>query len=312
MSRNGDSPEFRSYYGRPILKEPVWKPEIPWYLFTGGIAGASSSLALASRLAGNRTLARSASLTGLAAVSVSPLLLVKDLGKPARFLNMLRVFKVTSPMSVGSWILAATGTASGTAAACELLGVMPRLRLAAHASAGLLGLPLSTYTGALLADTAVPAWHAAHRELPFAFAGGAAASAGAAAAFVTPPRQAGPARRLAIAGAALELLATKRMEERLGPLLAEPYSHGDASGLAKAAKTLTVAGAGVLALAGRRRAGAVVGGSLLLAGAACARFAVFRAGFQSARDPKYVVVPQRERLAARPGATSSAASPIAK
>ena len=131
-----DRTSHDSYYGRPILKEPVWKPEVGWYLFTGGLAGASASLSLAARLTGNRSLARTSSLVAAAAVNVSPLLLVKDLGRPERFLNMLRVFKLTSPMSVGSWLLAATGTAQSAATTCELLDVLPRVR---NRRAGLLG-----------------------------------------------------------------------------------------------------------------------------------------------------------------------------
>jgi len=94
-----------SYYGRPIVKEPVWKPEIPAYLFTGGVAGASSVLHGIARLTGNHELAKTSLYVGAAADLASPLLLISDLGRPERFLNMLRVFKVTSPMSVGSWVL---------------------------------------------------------------------------------------------------------------------------------------------------------------------------------------------------------------
>jgi hypothetical protein len=292
-------PEYRSYYGRPILKEPVWKPEVPWYFFSGGLGGASSTLALGARLAGNDRLARSADLIALAAMTVSPVLLIKDLGRPERFYNMLRVFKVTSPMSVGSWLLAVQGTATGIAGSCRLFGVFGQLRSVAEAVGGVSGLPLATYTGALIADTAVPVWHEGRRELPFVFAGSAAATAGAAAAIVTPPEDAGPARRLALLGAAIQLAASELMKKRLGPFLAEPYHEGRSGRYARLAKGLTAAGTGVLALAGRRRAGAVVGGALLLAGGAFQRWAVFRAGFASARDPKYTVVPQRERVEAR-------------
>lgn len=292
-------PEHRSYYGRPIIKEPVWKPEIPWYFFTGGIGGTSASLALAARLAGNDRLSRNANLVALAAMTVSPILLVKDLGRPQRFVNMLRVFKVTSPMSVGSWLLAVQGTATGIAGSCHVFGIFSRLHGVAQVVAGVSGLPLSTYTGALVADTAVPIWHEARRELPFVFAGGAASTAGAAVAAVTPPEHAGPARRLALLGAVLELGATEVMERRLGPLLAEPYHEGESGRYTKLGKGLTATGAGVLAVAGRRRFGAVAGGALLLAGGACQRWSVFKAGFASARDPKYTVTPQRERLEAR-------------
>jgi hypothetical protein len=292
-------PAYKSYYGRPILKEPVWKPEVPWYLFSGGIAGGSSVLALAARIAGNPLLARRALLLAGAASAANPVLLIKDLGRPERFYNMLRVFKVTSPMSVGSWILAAHSSATGLAASCELLGTFPRVRATAEGASGLLGLGLSTYTGALLADTAIPVWHEARRELPFVFAGGAAMTAGAAATIATPAWAAGPARRLAVVGAALELGAARAMEKRVGSFLAEPYHQGLSGRKTKLAKGLTVAGAAVLALTGRRRAGAVAGGALLLAGGAFQRWAVFRAGFASARDPKYTVVPQRERVEAR-------------
>ena len=297
MNTQDAEPDSRSYYGRPIIKAPIWEPAIPWYFFLGGLAGASATLGLGARVAGNERLARNATLAGAAAVSISPILLTADLGRPERFYNMFRVFKITSPMSVGTWILGASGTALGIAGGCEALGIFPRVKLAAQTAAGLLGLPLTTYTAALVANTAVPVWHEARRELPFVFAGSAAASAGAAAAITTPLAQAGAARRLAIAGALLELAATRAMEMRLGQLLGEPYRQGTAGRFTRLAKGCSAAGAALMALAGRRRAGAVVGGGLLLAGSLFERLAVYRAGTQSASDPKYTVEPQRERAA---------------
>ena len=297
MNIQETEPDFRSYYGRPIIKAPIWEPAVPWYFFLGGLAGASASLGLGARLAGNERLARNATFTGAAAVGLSPILLIADLGRPERFYNMFRVVKVTSPMSVGTWILGASGTALGIAGGCEALGILPRFKLAAQSLAGLLGLPLTTYTAALVANTAVPVWHEARRELPFVFAGSAAASAGAAASIATSPPQAGAARRLAIAGALLELAAVKAMEMRLGQLLGEPYRQGAAGRFTRLAKGCTAAGAALVALGGRRRAGSVVGGGLLLAGSLFERLAVYRAGIQSAADPKYAVVPQRERAA---------------
>ena len=166
--------EPRSYYGRPVIKEPIWKPEIPLYFFTGGLAGASAGLAFAARVSGNDKLARVAVGNAFAGIAVSPALLISDLGKPSRFLNMLRVFKITSPMSVGSWLLAAEGGALSVAAAHEFFGWFPRpLGRTAEAVAAFLGMPLATYTAALIANTAVPVWHAGRHELPFMFAGGA-------------------------------------------------------------------------------------------------------------------------------------------
>jgi hypothetical protein len=290
--------EFRSYYGRPILKAPVWTWEVPWYFFVGGMAGASASLGLGARLAGNHRLARSAWTVAGAGVTAGVPLLVSDLGRPERFHHMLRMFKVTSPLSVGSWILAAIGPAAAGAAVADRLGVFPRLGRAAEAVAGLLGPALATYTGTLVADTAVPVWHEAGRELPFVFAGSAAASAGAAAVLLTPAADAGPARRLVASGALLELGAAQVMERRLGEL-GEPYHQGPAGRLARLAKACTAAGAGLVALGGRRRATAAAGAALVLAGSACERWAVYKAGFASAGDPRYVVEPQRARLARR-------------
>jgi formate-dependent nitrite reductase membrane component NrfD len=293
--------EMDSYYGRPIIKEPVWKPEVPAYFFTGGLAGASSVLHVAAKLAGNERLAKTSLYVGAAGDLVSPVLLVSDLGRPERFLNMLRVFKVTSPMSVGSWVLFASGTASGTAAALELLGLLKPVEFAAEAVAALVGPALATYTGTLLANTAVPVWHEARQELPWLFGASASASAGAAAAVFTPTEYAGPARRLAVLGAAAELGLMAAMKRRLG-FVGEVYDQGDAGKYGRIAKTCTATGAALLARAGKRnRAASIGGGALLLAGGLALRWSVFRAGFQSARDPRYTVIPQRERKQARQG-----------
>src|SRR5205807_8029334 len=112
---------------------------------------------------------------------------------------------------------------------------------------------------------AVPAWHGARRELPFVFAGSSCASAGGAIAAIAPAAVSAPARRLAVVGAALELAAAKAMEDRLGELLAEPYREGRGGMYARAAKVATAAGGLLMAVAGRRRLGAVVAGSLLVA-----------------------------------------------
>lgn len=292
-----------SYYGRPVLKEPVWKPQIPLYFFTGGLAGASSLLSLAARVSGNERLARRALSIGLACEVVSPVLLVTDLGRPERFLNMLRVFKVTSPMSVGSWILFASGGATTTAKALDVLGVLPRLKRAAELASAAAGAPLAVYTATLVSDTAVPAWHEARRELPFVFAAGAAASAGAAATLLLPGRDAEPARRLAMAGAIAGEGAFALMRRRLG-YLGRPYDEGAAGTLRRISAVATLGGAAVLARRGRTsRAAAVAGSLLVLGGELAVRWSVFRAGFQSARDPAYTVRPQCERASQR--ATSS-------
>jgi hypothetical protein len=291
--------EMRSYYGRPILKEPVWQPEIPWYFFAGGLAGAASILGLAARAVRNEPLAKAGLYLSAVGDAVSPLLLISDLGRPERFFNMLRVFKVTSPMSVGSWILTASGATTTLATGLELLDRAPRLKVASEAVSALLGAPLAVYTATLVSDTAIPVWHEARRELPFLFGASSAASAGAAAAAVVAPEYAGPARRAAVGGVALGNAAMLAMETRLG-MVGEPYRQGEAGKYNAIAKVCTLAGAALLGSAGKRsRLAAAVGGGLILAGEAALRWSVFRAGFQSARDPKYTVVPQRERVRAR-------------
>jgi len=285
-----------SYYGRPILKEPTWKREIPWYFYTGGIGGASSVLHGLARLTGNTPLARTSLYIGAAADAVSPLLLIKDLGRPERFLNMFRVFKVTSPMSVGSWILLVSGSASNTAAVLELTGRLRPVKWAAEVVSFASGPPLATYTAALLADTANPVWSEARDDLPWLFGASASASAGAAATVFTPVRAAGPARRAAIGGVVASLTLSNRMERRLG-FVGEVYGQGEAGRYGHLSKGLGAAGAALLAWRGKRsRAAAVAGGVLVLAGEAALRWSVFRAGFQSARDPRYTVQPQKERL----------------
>jgi hypothetical protein len=211
---------------------------------------------------------------------------------------MLRVFKVTSPMSVGSWILAASGTSTALATLNAWTGLFPRAGAVARNASAALGPPLATYTGALLATTSVPVWHEGRFLLPFSFAGSAAASAGAAAIIATPPEHAAAARRVALFGAAVEGLATEISERRLGEI-AEPYHQGPAGRLSSLAKALGVAGVGLIAAGGRRRRAATLAGAgALLASSVCERWSVYKAGFQSARDPKYTIGPQRERLAA--------------
>lgn len=297
--------EPRSYYGRPVIKEPVWTPEIPIYFFTGGLAGASSMVGWLADVSGNERLARRAWAVALGGAGVSPALLISDLGRPMRFLNMLRMFKVTSPMSVGSWILVVASATIAPSCLNAFTGLFPRLSRRTRPVAAVMGLPLATYTGALLANTAVPVWHEARVHLPFLFAAGAAASAGAALVVVTPVEDAAAARRLAVWASAGEIVMTNLMEEQLGEL-AEPYHQGEAGRYSTIAKILTALGATTVAAAGSRSRPMAVGGGLaVLAGALAERWSVFRAGFQSAADPKYTVGPQRERVEAGRGRGAS-------
>jgi hypothetical protein len=308
---------FTSYYGRPVVKAAPWEAAIPLYLFMGGIAGGSSLLGAGADLSGRPVLRRAARISATGAISVSLVALVADLGRPERFLNMLRVFKPTSPMSVGTWILTAYGPGNVVAGAAEVakllpfrFGVLSTLLDFAARPAGLAAAALApavaSYTAVLLTDTATPAWHDAHRELPFVFVGSAAAASGGLGMLLAPVAEAGPARRLAVAGALAELAVEHRMEGSMG-LSAETLHHGTPGRLMRASKVLTAVGAtGAALLGGRSRVAAALSGVALLAGSACTRFGVFEAGLESAHDPKYTVVPQRERLNRRRAAAAAA------
>ena len=292
--------EPRSYYDLPIVKAPVWTWEVPAYFFVGGAAGASSVLAVVAEATGNASLARTARLVAAGAVAASPPLLISDLGRPDRFHHMLRILKPTSPMSVGSWILALYAPAAIGAAGLDVLGWFPRLRRVAGVVAAGLGPALSTYTAVLLTNTAVPVWHQAKDTLPAVFAASSTMSSGAAAVLVRPADP--TARAVAVAGGLAELVTTEVMHRSLDDDVAGPYGEGDSGRWGRVASAATAVGTALVALApsgsgGRaaRRLGAVG----MLAGAAATRWSVFRAGFASAADPAATVGPQRRRMAAR-------------
>lgn len=288
--------QFESYYGKPILNKPTWESrDIAGYLFLGGLAGGSSVLAAGAELSGRRRLARSMKLGGLVAILGSLIALIHDLGRPERFVNMLRVFKPSSPMSVGSWILTVYGPQAGVAALTDVTGLFPRIGKLATVGASLVGPAVASYTAALISDTAVPTWHDGHRQMPFVFVGSAATAAGGLGVLAAPINEAGPARRTLLLGATTELIANEVMTRQMG-LSAEPLHEGKAGRYLTAAKALSVTGAVLGGLLGHRsRAAAVLGGAAALAGSACTRFGIFHAGVASSEDPKYTVVPQRER-----------------
>lgn len=304
--------EFTSYYGRPVVKPAPWGHEVGAYLFLGGVAGGSGLLAAGAQLTGRPALRRNARLSALVAVILSAAALVKDLGRPERFVNMMRTVKLTSPMSLGSWILSAFSAGIGIAAAAEVdrltgeripLGPLrPVLRTVegpAGLEAGLFAAPLAVYTAVLLGDTATPTWNAAHEDLPFVFVSSASLAASGLAMITTPVAETAPARRLAVLGVVGDLVATKVLERRMDPVAAEPLHHGGPGRMLKWSERLVIAGGLGTLLGGRHRAVAVASGLALMAASVLTRFGVFEAGLESARDPRYTIEPQKRRLAAR-------------
>jgi len=301
-----EDPQFTSYYGRPIINPPVWEElDIGGYLFLGGLAGSSSIIAAAADLTGRRAMARVSRIGASAAISASLLALIHDLGRPMRFLNMLRVFKPSSPMSVGVWILVGYAPLTFGATASEFIDALPdAVGRATGVGAALLGGGVASYTAALIADTAVPAWHEGFRELPFLFVGSAATAGAGLALAGSPIAETVPVRRLAVAGACVELVAERLMARSLG-MVSETLETGSAGRKMRAAKALTALGAAGAVVAGRSRPVAALAGAALVAGSLCTRLGIFEAGMMSAQDPKYTVVPQRERLQARRAAAAA-------
>ena len=174
-----------AYYDYAALKGPVWTWEVPAYFFVGGTAGAAALIgAIARRTGGPDSLVRDARWIAAVGGALSPPLLISDLGRPERFLNMLRVFKLRSPMSVGAWTLVAFSTAAAASAFADLAqrathGRLP-VRIVADSSellAAGTGLVLSTYTGVLLGATAIPVWSGNVTLLPLHFGGSGLGSA---------------------------------------------------------------------------------------------------------------------------------------
>jgi formate-dependent nitrite reductase membrane component NrfD len=283
-----------TYYDRPLLKEPVWAWAVPLYYFVGGAAGASLVMGAAAQIdrSGNlKKLMRRCHAAGIIGSAVSGGLLIHDLGRPERFHHMLRVFRPTSPMNVGVWIL--SGVAPSAIAAAMfggrrgLLGAFGEI---SGIASGIAGLGLATYTGVLVANTAVPVWQESRRVLPILFGASAMASAGSIFDLFFEDRE---ARRITYTfgttGRAAELTAAMVMERqaaRIEERVARPLKRGVSGALWKSAAALTAGSLVVSMLPGKSRKKRIAAGILGLAGSLCLRFGVHQAGMASARDPR--------------------------
>lgn len=206
------------YYGRPVLKAPVWTWEVPTYFFVGGAAGAAAVITVVARLAGaDPALVRHARwIAGIGAV-ISPLLLISDLGRPARFLNMLRVFKLQSPMSIGVWTLVAFSGAVALSILIDLFApatgappLVSAVSLAADLVALATGLILATYTGVLIGATTIPVWSSHVQLLPIHF--GASALGAAVSLIELAGHRTASMNIIGIGAAAVETLVALRLE----------------------------------------------------------------------------------------------------
>ena len=285
----------------PMIKPPVWTWEVPLYFWTGGIGAGASFVALACDLAGDEKSARIARRVSLAAVAPSPVLLIMDLGRPARFLNMLRIFKPRSPMSMGAWCLVAFSTLDAAAVGLDLVG-RHRAAKATGAVNAVFGGYLGSYTGVLLATTAVPLWARSRLFLGPIFVATATAT-GAAATRLTLVAsglpQGHPTRtalgRVETGAMAAELLLSEINERRLGDL-APALEHGRPGHLIRTAKALVTAG--LLSRPLRKRFGRPahdVASVLYLLAGLCFRYGWVEAGKLSAGDHEAVAKTARGR-----------------
>jgi hypothetical protein len=280
-----------SYYGLPALKPPVWTWEVPLYFFIGGISGVSSSIAFAAHIFGAEAgLIRLALWIALIGAAICPALLIADLGRPSRFLNMLRMFKLRSPMSMGSWILVAfSGCAFLALAANEVaiygysFPILSAIRWAGEASAALTGLLLASYTGVLIGATAIPVWLENRRFLPAHFltsgVGGSAAILELAG-FLVPATH-----FLGFVAAGLETIYEIIFELRKGPADA-PLHRGGAGYAFRIAGLLEgPAALGIRLLWGSLPAGRHGAAVCFLVGSLLSRYAWIWAGRASAKLP---------------------------
>lgn len=304
--------EGASYYGRPLVKAPVWIWSIPVYFYVGGVAGAAGTLAAAAQLSGDealRPLVRKLRWVNAIGSAIGGGLLVYDLGRPSRFLNMLRVFRPTSPMSMGSWLLAGLTPLAGAAA---LLGhskgrfrdVGEGLGLAAAA----VSLPFTGYTAVLIANTAIPVWQGAHKTLPVLFITSSMASLASFTEFLElTDRERRIARRFGIIGRVGELLSAEAMKRELAlPEVKKPLGEGAPGMLLKAGKAMSVASLALSLLPGRFRSAHRAGGVLGTLSVLALKGGIFLAGRTSAKNPQASFQMQREgRGAAEIGPASS-------
>jgi DMSO reductase anchor subunit len=273
-----------AYYELPLLKQPVWTWEIPLYFFIGGAAGASAVIAVMAEITGaDPALVHDARMHAAIGAALSAPLLIADLGRPERFLNMLRVFKPQSAMSVGAWTVAAFGAFSTGTVLLDLVGRSRALQTIFGWMSAATGLVMATYTGVLVGATSIPAWSTHAALLPPHF--GASAVASATSLLELRGHDERALHVLAFAAAAFEI-ATGAMIEKDQRAASEPLRHG-ATGV-----TMRIAGffsgplpllLRVIGIKSKRARKAAAVSSIL--GSLITRIAWVEAGRVSARDP---------------------------
>lgn len=292
--------EGPTYYNQPVVQKPVWVWSVPTYFYVGGAAGASLVLAAAAQLfdgAGLRDLIRRGRWTGAIGVGLGAGLLIYDLGKPSRFLHMLRLFRPTSPLSVGSWLLTLTGPVAGLSALLtDAPAPLRRLGDAASFAAGLLGMPVAGYTAVVLTDSAIPAWQEVRRALPVAFIASAMTAATSYFEFTgLSDREQKIIKRFSVPAKAAEvasIFAVERFGSRIDTVGRE-YRKGRGGFLWQASKALVGASLLLSLLPGKSKKKRMTAAALSAAGALCVKFGIMEIGKASANEPQATFHQQR-------------------
>ncbi len=295
-----------TYYDRPLLKESVWSIDIPLYYFFGGAAGAALTLGAAIQLTPPherelRRLSRTCHWIGIVGSTTGAALLVHDLGRPMRFLYMLRVFRPTSPMNMGAWILAAAApSAILTGLLLNRGGLAGKVGEISGYVSGIFGAALATYTGVLVSSTAIPIWQESRRWMPVLFASSGAVAAGS----IANLSSAHPAARrithvFGTAARVAEIAAARKVERAASaiPKVGEPFRRGAPGLLWKAATAMTAASLAFSFVPGKSRKAAKAAAFFGVAGSLCLRFAVHYLGNASARDARASFQQQRAQPA---------------
>lgn len=286
----------------PFIKGPVWTWEVPVYFWIGGTASGAAFVASACDAAGDRRSARIARAVALGTVMPAPVLLIGDLGRPERFLNMLRIFKPRSPMNMGAWCLVMFSGAASGAVGADLIR-RPRAASALGALSSVLGGYLGSYTGVLLASTAVPVWSRSRLFLGPIFISTATATGAAVTRLALVARGLPPAhptrsalRALETAAISAELGLSTVNERRLGAI-SGPLRRGTSGRVFRVAQSAVLLGLAAQ-LAGRRggRRMEDLASLLFLGGGLAFRFAWVYAGKASAADQEAAAAVGRGRL----------------